>query len=62
MWILKFIKDLLIYPFDSNKKNNRFSGFLDAMLKDYPSLLWINFNIKKVLIMPFLVIYYLFKR
>jgi len=62
MWILKFIRDLVIYPFDKDKKNNRFSILLDALLKNYPSFLWIKPNIKKILIMPFLVIYYIFKK
>lgn len=62
MWILKFIRDLIIYPFDRDKKHNRFSRFLEAILKDYPAFLWIKPNIKKALIVPFLVIYYLFKK
>jgi hypothetical protein len=35
MGILKFIRDLIIYPFDADKKNNRFSIFLEALLKNY---------------------------
>lgn len=62
MWILKFIRDLVIYPFDGDKKHNRFSNLLEAILKDYPAFLWIKPNIKKALIAPFLVVYYVFKK
>lgn len=62
MGLIKFIRDMIVYPFDKNKKNNRFSMFLDAMLKNYPSILWIKPNIKKALIAPFIVIYYIFKK
>ncbi len=62
MWILKFIRDLIIYPFDKDKKNNRFSKLLEGILKNYPSFLWIKPNIKKIFIAPFLIIYYMFKK
>lgn len=62
MWILKFIRDLIIYPFDKDKKNNRFSNFLEAILKNYSSFLWIRPSIKKAIVMPFIVIYYLFRK
>jgi hypothetical protein len=60
MW--KFIKDFLIYPFDSNKQNNKFGKFLTTLFKDFPAFFWIKPTFKKVLAFPFIVIHALFRK
>lgn len=56
-----FIKDMIIYPFASDKVNNRFSQFLTTIFKDYPAFLWTKPTWKKVLVLPFLLVYELFR-
>jgi hypothetical protein len=60
--MLRFIFDLLIYPFDKDKENNKFSKFLTMLFKDYPAFLWIKPNFKKIILLPFLVLFHFFKR
>jgi len=62
MGIFLFVRDLLLFPFQPNKKENRFWQFLRMSFKEYPAFLRIKPSFKKILVFPFLVIYYLFKR
>jgi len=57
-----FIKDFLIYPFDKNKEKNKFSQFMKMLFRDYPAFLWIKPNLKKVILLPFLALYHIFKK
>ena len=59
--MFRFFWDFIRYPFDTNKKYNKFAQFLDMLLKQYPALLWIRPNFKKILALPFLIIYYILK-
>jgi len=59
--MFQFIWDFVKYPFDKNKENNKFSVFLTMLLKQFPSLFWIKPGIKKILALPFLILYYIFK-
>lgn len=56
-----FIRDLIIYPFDSHKETNKFAGFLKMTFKDYPAFLRVKPNFKKILVFPFLMLYYVFR-
>ncbi len=59
--MFKFLRDLLIFPFDSHKETNKFGSFLRMLFKEYPAFLRIKPNIKKILAFPFIVLFYIFK-
>ncbi|MCX6824633.1 MAG: hypothetical protein NTY80_00265 [candidate division SR1 bacterium] len=59
--MLKFFRDLIIYPFDSHKETNKFAGFLKMTFKEYPAFLWVKPSLKKVLVFPFIMLYCIFK-
>jgi hypothetical protein len=54
--------DMLKYPFDKNKKNNRFHKFLTFIFIEYPAFFWKKPNIWKILAFPFLLIYKMFEK
>lgn len=58
----EFLKDFLIYPFDSHPENNKFSQFLTTIFKDYPAFLWHQPTWKKLLVLPLLIIYAIFRK
>lgn len=59
--MFRFIRDFLIYPFDSHKETNKFAGFLKMLFKDYPAFLWIKPNLRKFIAFPFVALFYIFK-
>jgi hypothetical protein len=59
--MFRFLRDLIIYPFDSHKETNKFGGFLKMIFKEYPAYLRIQPNLKKILAFPCMMIYYIFK-
>ena len=59
--MFRFIRDLIIYPFDPHKETNKFSCFLKALFKDYPAFLRIQPNIRKILAFPFVLLFYIFR-
>jgi len=63
MWIILFIRDMLIYPFVSaqQKKMNRFHKLLTFVLKDYPAFFWRKPTLRRALSFPVLFLYFLFK-
>lgn len=58
--MFRLIRDFIIYPFDAHKETNKFGNFLKMIFKDYPAYFWIKPNIKKIIVFPFLVLYYIF--
>jgi hypothetical protein len=59
--MLDFFLDMFRYPFDDNK-NNKFHQFLTIIFKDYPAFLRSQPSRKKIVILPFLIIYAIFKK
>lgn len=59
--MFRFIRDLIIYPFDPHKETNKFAGFLKMMFKEYPAFLRIKPNLRKIIAFPFLMLFYIFK-
>lgn len=59
--MFRFIRDLIIYPFDLHKETNKFAGFLKMMFKEYPAFLRIKPNLRKIIAFPFLMLFYIFK-
>ncbi|MFA7298309.1 MAG: hypothetical protein WC010_01560 [Candidatus Absconditabacterales bacterium] len=59
--MFRFLRDLIIYPFDSHKETNKFASFLKMIFKDYPAFLWIKPNFRKIIAFPFLMLFYVFK-
>jgi len=59
--MLRFLWDFIKYPFDSKKETNKFSVFLEMLLKQYPAVFWIRPNIKKILALPLLIVYFIFR-
>jgi hypothetical protein len=59
--MFKFLRDFISYPFDSHKETNKFAGFLKMLFKDYPAFLWIQPNIRKIIALPFVALFYIFK-
>jgi len=57
--MFRFLRDFIIYPFDTHKETNKFAGFLKMVFKDYPAFLRIQPNLKKILVFPFLILYYI---
>lgn len=47
--MFRFLKDLIMYPFDRSK-DNRFGQFLTFCLKDYPVYFWVQPSWKKFLL------------
>ncbi len=54
--MLRFLKDMIIFPFDKDKNNNAFWRFLQLAFKDYPAFLRLQPNIKKFLAFPFILL------
>ena len=59
--MFRFLRDLIIYPFDSHKETNKFAGFLKMLVKDFPAFLRIKPNIRKIIAFPFVMLFYVFK-
>ena len=59
--MFRFLRDLIIYPFDPHKETNKFANFLKMLFKDYPAFLWIKPNFRKIIAFPFLMLFYIFK-
>lgn len=59
MW--EFIKDFGRYPFDQDPENNKFSQLMENLFKNFPALFWTKPNLKKILIFPLLIVYFIFK-
>jgi len=57
-----FLKDFFVYPFDRDKKNNKFFLFMKMLFRDYPAFLRIRPTIQRIMIMPFLFIYQILDR
>ena len=57
-----FLKDMIVYPFDKNQENNKFSKFLQLIFKDYPAFLRNKFQIKRIILLPFLTLYSIFSK
>jgi hypothetical protein len=60
--MLNFLKDLIIFPFDNDKENNKFSNFLQLILKDYPAFLRNKVEFKRIVLLPFLALYNVFSK
>ena len=56
----KFIKDFFSYPIQSNKSENKINRMMTSLFKDYPANFWTKPTLKKVLIAPLLILYYIF--
>lgn len=56
-----FIKDLIIYPFKPSP-DNKFGQFLHMLFRNYPAFLRIRPNVKKILLLPFLALYHIFRK
>ncbi len=56
----KFIKDFFTYPFQKDKSNNKRNLMMTSLFKDFPANFWTNPTLKKMLVAPLLVIYYIF--
>ncbi|AHB41381.1 hypothetical protein P148_SR1C00001G0590 [candidate division SR1 bacterium RAAC1_SR1_1] len=59
--MFRFLWDFLKYPFDAHKEINKFSLFLEMLLKQYPAVFWIRPTFKKILALPLLIIYFVFR-
>lgn len=57
-----FIWDLVIYPFDPHKETNKFGMFLKMMFKDYPAYFWIKPSFRKIIALPLLIVFCIFRR
>lgn len=60
--MIKFIRDFVTYPFQKNKTNNKVNQMMTSLFKDFPANFWLKPKIKKILIAPLLVIYYIFSK
>ena len=60
--MIKFIVDFFKYPFDSKKENNKFSKFLDTIMKDYPAFLWTKPTWQRIVAAPFLFLAKIFQK
>lgn len=60
--MLTFLKDLFLFPFDKDKENNKFSKFLQLILKDYPAFLRNKVEFKRIALLPFLALYNIFSK
>ncbi|MDR0860273.1 MAG: hypothetical protein LBO09_04835 [Candidatus Peribacteria bacterium] len=58
--MIKFFKDLLIYPFQKDKTENRANQLFTSLFKDFPALFWIKPTFKKLFIPIIIIIHYLF--
>lgn len=56
----KFIKDFFTYPFQKDKSNNKINKMMTSLFKDFPAVFREKPTLKKTLIAPLLVIYYIF--
>ena len=56
------IIDMIKYPFDKNKEKNKFHIFLQFLFIEYPAYFWEKPNIRRILVLPILIIYILFKK
>lgn len=55
--MLKFVRDFFLYPFTSAaKKSNRFRQFLQFVGKDYPAYFWAKPSVRRVIVLPFLLV------
>lgn len=57
-----FLKDMVKFPFVGKMESNKFAQFLRLVFKDYPAFLWQQPSFKKVLVLPFLLVYAMFKK
>ena len=58
--MFRFLKDMLIFPFEPRNKQNRCAQFLRFGIQEYPAFLWEKPSIWRVLLFPFLVLYHIF--
>lgn len=61
MWLIQLIVDMIYYPFDKKKDNNKFSQFMKFLFIEYPAFLFEKLNIWRVLVFPILLIYEILK-
>jgi len=59
--MFRFLRDLIIYPFDAHKEANKFADFLKMVFKDYPAFLWVKPSFRKILAFPCMMLFYIFK-
>jgi len=62
MLMFSFLWDFIRYPFDSHKETNKFGRLLLVIFKQYPALFWVKPTWKKIVSLPLLVVYYIFKK
>lgn len=60
--MVELLKDFIKFPFDKNRKNNKFKVLLDFLFIKFPAYFWEKPNIWKVLLFPILFIYNIFSR
>ncbi|MEF2174999.1 MAG: hypothetical protein V3575_00895 [Candidatus Absconditabacteria bacterium] len=61
MGLIQLIVDLVRYPFDIDKENNKFSQFMKFLFIEYPAFLFEKLNLWRVIVFPILLIYEIFK-
>lgn len=59
---MDFLLDLLKFPFEASNQNNKFVRFLNFMFRDFPAYLWSKPSIWRLLMLPMLLIYKIFKK
>ncbi|HPC34753.1 MAG TPA: hypothetical protein PLP73_03735 [Candidatus Absconditabacterales bacterium] len=60
--MFQFIWDFVRYPFDQDKEKNKFSKFLNLLLKDYPAFLWSKPTWQRIVVSPLLFIAKIFQK
>lgn len=56
----KFIKDFFTYPFQKDKSKNKRNLMMTSLFKDFPANFRTKPKLKKILVAPLLIIYYMF--
>lgn len=60
--MIGFIRDCIVFPFQTKNQNNKLFGLLQFLIKDYPAYVWTRPSIKKILLLPLLIIYIILKK
>ena len=57
---MKFLIDILKFPFENDYSKNRFYEVIEFVLVDYPAFLYKKFTIWRILVFPILLIAVIF--
>lgn len=54
--MFQFLFDIIRYPWQHNNPDNRLFQVFQFLFKEYPAFLWTKPQLKKVIILPFIII------